>query len=101
MVLISFNSDSSYNAQGFLLKYEVDSRYPVSVLHDDFKLWKYDPKENSYLLPLLCLVVIVVFVITYLIIYKLCSCKYTCVDSNKNAYTNVSQIQFYWILSYV
>jgi hypothetical protein len=38
MVLISFKSDSSYHAQGFHLKYGVDSRYPVSVLHGDFKL---------------------------------------------------------------
>jgi len=38
MALISFKSDSSYNAQGFHLKYEVDSRYTVSVLLDEFEL---------------------------------------------------------------
>ena len=78
MALISFKSDSSYNAQGFHLKYEVDSRYTVSVLLDDFELWKHDSKKKSYLLPLLCLVVIVVFVVMSLNIYNLCSCKYTC-----------------------
>ena len=38
MVLISFNSDYSYHAHGFHLKYEVESRYPVSLLQDDCKL---------------------------------------------------------------
>jgi len=38
MVLISFNSDYAYHAQGFHLKFEIDSRYPVSLLQDDCKL---------------------------------------------------------------
>jgi hypothetical protein len=97
MVLISFRSDSSYQAQGFHLKYEVDSKYPVSVLLDDLKLQKCDPKKNSYPLVLSCLVVIIMYIIIYLNIYSTykctCSCGYVYMRNTKHKI--FSQILFF------
>jgi hypothetical protein len=48
MVLISFKSDSEYQVQGFQLKYEIDSRYPLSVLHSSLSLWEYNDSDKNY-----------------------------------------------------
>jgi hypothetical protein len=48
MVLIAFESDSSFQGQGFQLKYKVDSKYLLCTLHNLLKLWKYNDLYYIY-----------------------------------------------------